>query len=89
MIYYDIVIEMYKLKTRIALILVGALLAPFATLFLFMIITLPTGFATSHYLGALEVTIIMNVIAPTVGASIGYLAGKRKFSLNLSTKLIS
>lgn len=80
---------MYNLKTRIALILVGAFLAPFATLFLFIIIGLLTGYATSQYLGALEVTIIMNVIAPTVGASISYLAGKRKFSLASPTKTIN
>jgi hypothetical protein len=78
---------MYKLKTRIALILVGAFSAPFVTLFLCMLITLPTGRATSAYVGALEMTIIMNIVAPTVGASIGYLAGKRKFSPNSANKI--
>jgi len=82
------VIEVYTFKTRIALILVGAFLAPFATLFLFIIIGLITGYASSQYLGALEVTIIMNVIAPTIGASISYLAGKKKFTLTSSTKVI-
>jgi hypothetical protein len=76
-----------KLKTRIALILVGALLTPLIFLFIFILITFVTGLGASQYLGALEMTIIMNVVAPAVGASVGYLIGKRKLSLNLSNKI--
>lgn len=76
-----------KLKTRIALILVGALLTPLIFLFIFILITFVTGLGASRYLGALEMTIIMNVVAPAVGASVGYLIGKRKLSLNLSNKI--
>ena len=73
-----------QLKNKIALILVGAFLAPFVALFLFILITFATGLGASQYLGALEMTIIMIVVAPAVGASVGYLIGKRKLSLNLS-----
>jgi hypothetical protein len=76
-----------SLKTRLALIVVGALLAPFATLFLFILITFVTGLGASRYLGALEMTIIMIVVAPAVGASVGYLIGKRKISLNSSNEI--
>jgi hypothetical protein len=76
-----------KLKTRIALILVGTLLTPLIFLFIFILITFVTGLGASRYLGALEMTIIMNVVAPAVGASLGYLIGKRKLSLNVSNKI--
>ena len=87
--YYDMSCGIMRLKSRIALILVGAFLAPFATLFLFILFTFTTGLGASQYLGALETTIIMNVVAPAVGACVGYLIGKRKISLNSSNKLIS
>jgi hypothetical protein len=71
-------------KGRIALILIGAFLAPFVTLLLFILITFATGLGASHYLGALEMTILTYVLAPAFGASVGYMIGKRKLSLDIS-----
>jgi hypothetical protein len=75
-----------KLKTRIALILVGAFLALGTLEFIFILITLVTGMGTSRYLGAFETKTLLTV-APIVGASVGYLIGKRKLLLNLSNKI--
>ncbi len=76
-----------KLTTRIALILVGAILAPVILLFLFLLVTFATGMGSSRYLGPSETTIIMNVVVPAVGASVGYLAGKRKLSIKVPANL--
>jgi hypothetical protein len=84
--YYDISDgKNMMLKTRIALIMFGAFLALGTLEFIFILITLVTGMGTSRYLGAFETKTLLTV-APIVGASIGYLIGKRKISLNSSNK---
>lgn len=71
--------ENVKLTTRIAVILTGTLLAPFILLFSMVFLTLFAGLpASSSYLGPLETTLIMNVVAPSIGACIGYFIGKKR-----------
>jgi hypothetical protein len=73
--------ENVKLKTRIALILFGALLAPLIVEFTFIFITLAVGggtWALSQSLRVLETPIFHFIIYPIVGASVGYLIGKRR-----------
>jgi formate/nitrite transporter FocA (FNT family) len=73
--------ENVKLKTRIALIVVGAILAPLLVEFTFIFITLAVGggtWALSQSLRALETPIFHFIIYPIVGASVGYLIGKRR-----------
>jgi hypothetical protein len=72
--------ENVKLKTRIALILVGALLAPLLVEFTFIFIILATGggWALSQSLRALETPIFHFIVYPIVGGSVGYLIGKRR-----------
>ena len=71
--------ENVKLTTRIAVILTGTFLVPFILLFSLVFYTLLTGApASSSYLGPSETTLIMNVVAPSIGACIGYFIGKRR-----------
>ena len=72
--------ENVKLKTRIVLILVGALLAPLLVEFTFIFITLATEgrWALGQSLRALETPILHFIVYPIVGASVGYLIGKRR-----------
>jgi hypothetical protein len=71
--------ENVRLTTRIAVILTGTLLAPFILLFSFLFYTLLTGApATSSYLGPLETTLLMNVVAPSVGACVGFFIVKNR-----------
>ena len=71
--------ENVKLTKRIVVILTATLLAPFILLFSLLYITLLTGApATSSYLSPWETTLIMNVIAPSIGACVGYFIVKRR-----------
>ena len=71
--------ENVRLTSRIVVLLTATLLAPFILLFSLLYITLLTGApATSSYLTPLETTLIMNVIAPSIGACVGYFIVKKR-----------
>ncbi|PVX25882.1 MAG: hypothetical protein CW716_07120 [Candidatus Bathyarchaeum sp.] len=70
--------ENVRLTTRIVVMLTATLLAPFIVLFSLLYITLITeGHATTFYLGPAESNLIMNGIAPIVGACVGYFIVKK------------
>jgi hypothetical protein len=67
-----------ELMNRIAFILGPACLAIGGALFSSAFIALATGGASANYLGPWGTIIIMFVVAPIIGASIGYWIGKRR-----------
>ncbi|PVX23361.1 MAG: hypothetical protein CW691_10850 [Candidatus Bathyarchaeum sp.] len=67
-----------QLTNKIAFILGPACLAVGAALFSLVFISLATGGASANYLGSMGTLIIMYVIAPSIGGSLGYLIGKKR-----------
>ena len=67
-----------QLMNRIGFILGPACLAVGGALFSLAFIALVTGGASANYLGPWGTLIIMYVVAPIIGASIGYLIGRRR-----------
>ncbi len=67
-----------KLSNKLAFIVGPALLSVGVALFSLALISLITGVSTVNYLGPLGTILVMYVVAPVVGASIGYWIGKRR-----------
>lgn len=67
-----------KLSNKLAFILGPALLSVGVALFSLALISLITGVSTVNYLGPSGSIFVMYVVAPVIGASIGYWMGKRR-----------
>lgn len=68
-----------QLMNKIAFIGAGACLAPAITLFALAFIVLATGWASpASYMGTWQTFILLFVVTPIIGASIGYWIGRRR-----------